>query len=29
MLDIASRQDSQRLLVPLASAIRWRVLRGA
>jgi hypothetical protein len=28
MLDIASREESPRLLVPLASAIRWRVLRG-
>jgi hypothetical protein len=29
MLDIAARADDPHLLVPLASAIRWRVLRGA
>lgn len=29
MLDIAAREEGLRLLAPLASAIRWRLMRGA
>ncbi len=29
MLDLAAREESLHVFVPLVSAIRWRVLRGA